>query len=53
MDFEDFDEDSEICFCSCGNAFDLHDGNPCLRCNTIFCEECVDEPFDVCPGCRD
>ena len=48
----DFDEDSQPCPCCCGEWFDLPDGNPCGSCKTLFCENCVDEPFDRCPGCK-
>ena len=52
--FEDceFDEDSMPCECSCGTWFDLNDGNSCGECNTIFCTECVEEPFDTCERCE-
>ncbi len=51
--FEDyeFDEDSMPCHCTCGRMFDLNDGNPCGECKTIFCEDCLEEPFDTCKGC--
>ncbi len=38
--------------CVCGELFDFNDGNPCKICNGIFCEECVPEPWEVCPGCK-
>jgi len=53
MDIEDFDEDSQPCSCSCGEWFDLNDGNPCGSCKRLFCEDCLDEPFEDCPGCKD
>lgn len=40
------------CQCGCGNWFDLNDGNPCGgSCKTVFCTDCVKEPFDNCENC--
>jgi hypothetical protein len=48
-----FDEDSQPCVCSCGEMFDLEEGNTCGTCFKIFCEDCVEEPFDLCKSCDD
>ena len=53
MGIEDFDEDSQPCLCPCGEWFDLDEGNPCGSCKKVFCEECVDEPFEDCNYCKD
>lgn len=39
------------CECNCGEWFDLNDGNTCDECHKIFCTECVEEPFGLCPQC--
>lgn len=39
------------CECDCGEWFDLNDGNTCGECHKVFCTECVDEPFGLCPQC--
>lgn len=41
------------CTCECGEAFDLESGNPCDKCDGIFCHDCVPEPWDCCPQCRE
>lgn len=43
---------SEPCVCSCGEIFDLYDGNPCNKCGVIWCDECIKEPFNPCPSCK-
>ena len=39
------------CVCDCGEVFDLKDGNQCDECGKIFCTECVEKPFELCPNC--
>ncbi len=42
------------CQCEiCGEWFELNDGNPCGVCKKIYCDECLDEPFDTCLDCRE
>lgn len=50
---DDFDEDAQPCMCSCDRWFDLKEGNACGSCLTVFCNKCVDEPFDNCFTCED
>lgn len=52
MEPDGFDEDSQPCLCPCGNWFDLTDGNPCGTCSKVFCEDCVEAPFNNCEGCE-
>ena len=43
------------CLCGCGNWFDLNDGNSCggQGCSKVLCDECLPEPFELCPDCKD
>jgi len=52
LEFEQFNEDSQPCMCGCGCWFELNDGNPCGGCKIIFCTECLEQPFDLCPNCK-
>ena len=53
QDPEDIASMEMPCMCECGNFFDLHDGNSCRDCDKVFCTECIEEPFELCPGCKD
>jgi len=41
------------CLCDCGTWFDLNDGNPCDSCDVIQCEKCIEQPWDICPLCKE
>ena len=48
MEDDDFGEDAMPTPCvSCGNTFDLNDGNPCHKCHTVFCRDCARDVEDV------
>jgi len=54
METEDYELMDEPCMCvSCGAWFDLKEGNPCFQCKQIFCDQCLEEPFDTCERCAD
>jgi len=41
------------CRCDlCGDWFDLNDGNGCKVCHQVYCEDCLEEPFDTCKNCE-
>jgi hypothetical protein len=52
IDPEDIAAMDMPCMCDCGEWFDLNEGNTCDGCNKVFCTECVDEPFGLCPQCQ-
>lgn len=52
---ENFEEVMKMdmpCQCDCGKWFDLNDGNPCDLCNKIYCNSCLESPFDTCGRCK-
>lgn len=49
---EDFGPDDMPCDCSCGNMFDLNDGNPCSQCKNLYCDDCC-EAWELCEGCSE
>ena len=50
-DAEDIAKMDMPCVCRCGEFFDLNDGNPCRSCKEIWCEDCLEQPFEDCPNC--
>lgn len=52
QDAEDIARMEMPCQCSCRQFFDLNDGHTCDGCYQIFCDGCIEEPFDLCPDCQ-
>ena len=49
---EDFENKEAPVLCSCGNWFDLFNGNGCKACKTVYCSDCLSESSDVCKKCK-